>query len=133
MAFIAAGRTRPKVSQAVPDKKPGACSLMEEITASKSPNTSQAIPLVKRNKSGPRQDASISPTVALCTTGEEGASDNCPEGGAVDADGFISKPRLRHSSSEFRVESKIVLRNSSFEWARLFGRFGRGRRRRERF
>src|SRR5207247_9739727 len=59
MAFIAAGRTRPKVNQSAPARKPGTCNLMEEITAKRSPKTSQIIPLMKRKSNGPRQEASI--------------------------------------------------------------------------
>src|SRR5256885_4726287 len=115
MALMAAGRTRPSVSQALLDRKPGACSLIEEITASKSPKTSQAAPLMNKEITGLRHEASISAVVTRCSSaGGETARETA--GASVDGAGaLISNPQVRVSRFEFRLESKFVSRNSSFE------------------
>src|SRR6185503_10225348 len=55
-----AGRTRPSVSQALPEKNPGECSLIEEIRFRTVPRISQTVALRNRNKTGQRHDKSIS-------------------------------------------------------------------------
>ena len=60
---MAAGRTRPKVSQSMFENKPGAWSLIEEMNDRSKPSTSQIIPLTNNSSKGPRQERSISATV----------------------------------------------------------------------
>src|SRR5437016_2673734 len=68
---MAAGRRRPKVSQAGLERKPGAMSWMEESNSRKRPKTSQMIPLAKRRSKGFRQEASISAARSRFSGSEE--------------------------------------------------------------
>src|SRR5260221_14749262 len=78
MAFMAAGWTGPRVSQAAPARNPGACSLIAETKESSNPSTSQITPLKKMSSRGPRQEMSISAATSRfseapeLTTGDAG-------------------------------------------------------------
>src|SRR2546426_8264484 len=86
MAFMAAGRTRPKVSQPILARKLGACSLIEEINASRSPKTNQIVALTKSRSRGLRHERSISAAESRTSDACEGERWWGFEAGAVIGD-----------------------------------------------